>query len=451
MSDYNWTEAFLAKNNLSKNPIKRRLRNGIVFKEKGHGETAVFQVQPVNYLENGIWRPIDVTLQNDIGNLKGAPGLAPRITEDGEIRFVNKSMRMKTQSIGILTLADKSYQTVRDIPDGYVDGNRIIRQTQSYLHETILTEKGVKEQITIHQKPKNLSGDFMVLETEIYDTSMPDNLSGISLIEKEGLIIGGGSAWDSSGENTIPLKMRVVNHGGNRLVIYTGVPVSWLDEAVYPVVIDPTYSEQPDGTDGVDSYIAFLQNSTNYGSSVIMLIGEMNTGSSQLHRSLIKFDLTSIPTASPISAATLSFWITTDQSNVTAFWRVYRQKKTWVEAEVTWDDYASGSAWTAGGGFDIADCETTDIGELSVNNSQAPGTEEAIELDGQSADYAELIAQVGSAPSFANNGWLVRTSGEIDDGYHVDSSDSATPGERPQLVITYTVLGRKFNMYPRPL
>ena len=45
-----------------------------------------------------------------------------------------------------------------------------------------------------------------------------------------------------------------------------------------------------------------------------------------------------------------------------------------------------------------------------------------------------------AAGSQVNNGWMMKMQTETDDMYAYDSSDHATPGSRPELIITYTVL-----------
>lgn len=197
-----------------------------------------------------------------------------------------------------------------------------------------------------------------------------------------------------------------------------------------------SYTSQPDETSGIDTYLAQWQATSNKGTGTNINIGESNAGTDRRQRALIKYDLSSIVSGSVVSAATLSLWLYLDEANVGGDWKIYRQLTAWVESQATWNIYSTGNNWTTAGGFDAADCETTDFGSTPFGASEGAG-EKQIELDGQSADYAEFEDQVGNTPGTTNLGWLIRSAGEINDGYRFRSSAYATAGERPKLVATF--------------
>ena len=66
-------------------------------------------------------------------------------------------------------------------------------------------------------------------------------------------------------------------------------------------------------------------------------------------RSLIKFDLSSIPANATITSATLSLWTTGDLSDNDRTIRVYRLKTAFDESSATWNESASGVSWQSAG------------------------------------------------------------------------------------------------------
>ena len=74
-------------------------------------------------------------------------------------------------------------------------------------------------------------------------------------------------------------------------------------------------TSQPNGTDGMDTYIESGSTTTNFWTEVSLRIGEGNGSTNDLNRSLIKFDLSSIPANATITSATLSLWTSNDLSD----------------------------------------------------------------------------------------------------------------------------------------
>lgn len=90
--------------------------------------------------------------------------------------------------------------------------------------------------------------------------------------------------------------------------------------------------------------------STNYGSTITLPVG-FNTNNT-LYRSLVRFDLSSIPANATINKATLSLY-QVGSSGVPLAIRVYRSTKTWSEGTVTWNSNGTSfnsTAITSGGG-----------------------------------------------------------------------------------------------------
>ena len=192
-----------------------------------------------------------------------------------------------------------------------------------------------------------------------------------------------------------------------------------------------TYSSKPDDTTGYDTYINSSTPNTN-NNSTILIVGEGNT-SVDVARTLIKFDLSSIPANAVIQDATLSLWFSTDISSNARTMRAYRVLRNWVEAQATWNIYSTGNNWgTAGCANTTTDREATDIGSVSVSASETPDTEKQISLT------ASKVQEWVSGTT-ANYGLLIQMDTESNDAYAFHSSGGATAGYRPKLVINYTV------------
>jgi hypothetical protein len=231
-------------------------------------------------------------------------------------------------------------------------------------------------------------------------------------------------AEQAAGDPTAAL-MRVTRSGPNML-IEVRVPQPWLAAASYPVIIDPTLSLQPDAAAGQDAPIASGAATTNFGTLSTTNVGERSF-SSTTARTLIKFDLSSIPDTSPINSAVMSLYVTTDSSSNARTFRVYRTKRDWVEDQATWNIWKTGNSWSTAGGFHSDDCEQTDIGSRAFT---------ATETINQFKDFT-LTAAVKEDLDLGN-GWLVKADTETDDEYIFASSDNATAANRPKLVVDYT-------------
>lgn len=191
-----------------------------------------------------------------------------------------------------------------------------------------------------------------------------------------------------------------------------------------------TYSSQPDGTAGVDVALDQLSPTTNRGTTANIDVGEYNAATGNAYRSLLKFDLSSIPPNATINSVTLSLWQTTDWSDNGTPFRVFRVKRAWVEAQATWNIFSTGNSWQTVGGFGANDAEQTDIGSRAFTASEANGEK-------QWTLTASAIQEM-VAGTWANNGFMLKADTELNDMYRFRSSDDATSAERPKLVIDYS-------------
>jgi hypothetical protein len=149
--------------------------------------------------------------------------------------------------------------------------------------------------------------------------------------------------------------------------------------------------------------------------------------SGPVRRTLVRFDLSSIPTGSCVISASLKLKLT----NFGASPRTYEVRPLtapWTEAGVTWSNRQTGTPWTTAGG----DCG-------AATSSAATGTTNAPVMTWNvKTDVAAFV--VGTASNF---GWLVKDASEGAGGieFQFASKENGTASSRPQLVVAYTACG----------
>lgn len=95
------------------------------------------------------------------------------------------------------------------------------------------------------------------------------------------------------------------------------------------------------------------------------IIGKFAYGAANLHNSLFRFDLSSIPNGMPIASATFSLAEGTGTTNVNPP-QVWECLRPWVEGEQSWNEYSSGNSWTTGGGTGAGDRSASPIATWSA-------------------------------------------------------------------------------------
>ena len=194
-----------------------------------------------------------------------------------------------------------------------------------------------------------------------------------------------------------------------------------------------TLTIQPDETTGEDCFLYSVAATTNYATGDL-LIGESNADAA-VARSLLQFDLSSIPTGVLITSATLTLTFAEDgnyRATNSRTARVYRVLRNWVESEATWNIYSTGNNWgTAGCANTSTDRGATDIGTASFSTGNSAN--ETVVFTLNAANIQEMIG----GGSFTNNGFLIKVDTESDDLFYFCSSGEATESYRPKLTITY--------------
>lgn len=210
----------------------------------------------------------------------------------------------------------------------------------------------------------------------------------------------------------------------------TSTPTFTPTPTATPVVL--TLVLQPDGIAGLDTYIYNGSKNANYGSNGVMGVGEDNNANNRFARSLLKFDLSSIPANATINSAALSLWTDTDLSSNNRTIRVYRLKVPFNEMQASWNASATGVNWQTPGASGLNDRESIDIGSVLILNNEPLNLEKQIVLT--PSKIQEMVNG-----SFVNRGFIIVADTELNDRFNYKTSDSTSASQRPKLVIQYTL------------
>src|SRR3990172_7367524 len=244
-------------------------------------------------------------------------------------------------------------------------------------------------------------------------------------------------------KDTRPIAHEFVSVAGQPYILFT---LPDLTGMVRPLV-DPQFSSQPDAAAGKDTYIRSSApfNARNYGTTVDLLDGSDE-------KALIEFDCSSIPATATIEtgqAATISLYHSVQSSSVSftlTFYSIASGNADWPEGtkangtgvagDCCWDykdQAASPTAWAGSAGLSTAntDYESSSLGSVNGNRADAVGTEYSTVL---TASRIEGWFGVSNT----NYGLLITCGANLG---AIASSDHATAGYRPKLVIDYTEAG----------
>ena len=168
------------------------------------------------------------------------------------------------------------------------------------------------------------------------------------------------------------------------------VDSEWLSTAVYPVVIDPTTSIQPDASAGKDAYVDTSTPADNFGGLTYLMCG-VNSGSTYM--SYLQFDLTSIVTE--ILEASLYAYFYDSNSAVSSVVNIHKITSSWTEGGITYNsrpahdatiiDYATLPAVTYGW-YDW------DISELCEQWRNGAVSNYGVNLDSSSVGYTKFYS-----------------------------------------------------------
>ena len=140
-------------------------------------------------------------------------------------------------------------------------------------------------------------------------------------------------------------------------------------------------------------------------------------------RSLLRFDLSALPTGSTLSAASLTLTVsgTFGGNPGGESMNVHRLTQSWTEGGVTWNRYDGTNTWASAGG----DYDAT----VRATSTANPGVGGSIAWD------VTGLAQEWASNTHPNHGLIVINSGSTN-GLHFASKESGNVAYRPYLTTT---------------
>ena len=209
------------------------------------------------------------------------------------------------------------------------------------------------------------------------------------------------------------------NYGGNWLLELATGPI----EAAVAILVqsqDEWIGVLPTAnlTSDEDSYIKLKDPDDNFGSDVEMFVDRETT---DLHRALVQFDLSSIPAGATITSATLTIEAIGVGGDMSV--GAYQLLESWSESTVTWNERSTGVNWsTAGSNFNSTAEDLLDV----TSDDDGPHDFDLTSLvqdwvDGSASNYGVMV---GSPDGGGNR--------QIE--YMTRENTTA-----PVLVVTYTV------------
>lgn len=383
-----WVADFLTRNpDKAALPVEKRAKHAIHFRRPDGQIEAHFTGAPQHYLDtDGLWKPLDTALKSAPDGFYGAPGLDVLIHLDGRVK-----------------VKDSNYQQFIELPgnpNGTLDGDRIVRSFAGGRQYLYLTETGYREEIVIDKKTFPFE-KFIIKKTG----TLPVRFTEGTMLAK-----------DKNGME----------------FIYRGDSVTfgkWLDNAIYPVIIDPDFTS--DAADasilGISSsYASAHDNASNlYTTATDIWVSQALSGSLlyYLYRGFMKFVTNSIPDSANITQVNLNLVCTFDHSDTDCIIEVVEQD--WSAS----DPITDGNKETVFDAcYDAANhIDWRSTSGMEINTQYSSGNLTTAYVSKTASTYYSLRSDKDKA-STAPTGYETITIG---------ANENTTPGYRPVLTVVY--------------
>lgn len=133
------------------------------------------------------------------------------------------------------------------------------------------------------------------------------------------------------------------------LIITTFLAVILITTTSLRITGNVIFSSQPDPTLGKDTYIR-QDSATNYGLDPVLKIGTASTAGGKELKSILKFNVSSIPQTDTIINATLQLYLTYPSTSNTVTINAYPATSDSEELEANWLNLSATTAWNSQGG-----------------------------------------------------------------------------------------------------
>ena len=438
----NWLNTFLTENPAyAVLPIVRRSKRAVHF-QRGDGLIeAVFTGKPI--YDTATWLPIDTAIITRPDGKYGAAGVPVSIDPvDDRVSIDGTAYAQRSLRVGTFRPSNRQFTSMFTIPVGSISGDSSVATGTiggaNWEHRLRLLEDGIHETLILYSRPSISAQDtdYVVIQTQIWGKTFPDGwLNDYQEGEYQFPI---PTAWSQAGRPA-PVRRYARNVGGNQF-IYTGIPVSWMQNpGRYPVTFDPDFAgSTADGNvEGRDVTTYATARSTSYSyvtSGTYFLVGQTYEGGKgepgyRVFRGFLKFDTSSIGAGSTVTQVNLKLVSPVD-SSVTDF-DVQIVKQDWSAQDPLSDANREAA-------FDNCLAGTLDGGSpwrntlsMAINTQYASPNLDTAWVNKTGNTYYSL----NSSRDTGNN---TPTGAEY---IQIASQENATSGYRPVLTVAYTAGG----------
>lgn len=313
----NWVSQFLERNDISRRPVVRRSRYSTHFGLPGGMEEVYFTGQPQYYRDNdGVMKPIEKRWARH-GSEYGAPWSQVRIAPDGSLCIQGSEYAQHGACVGLYDPAARRFRSLVGVPPGRLQGGKMVAETGIYRREQILTETGLREDLVLAGMPPAICDetDLIGITCEIHGATWPDGPLGPYW--SWGKFFPAPRAQDARGRG-IPCQRFAFALGG-RQHVFTGVAAGFLQDAVFPVTIDPDFTGHTNdgniiGMDNVYANARANVNGFDTTDNGLAIGQDFSTPTYVVYRAFIKFNTAAIADNDSVAKAQLGLTVITDES-----------------------------------------------------------------------------------------------------------------------------------------
>ncbi len=186
-----------------------------------------------------------------------------------------------------------------------------------------------------------------------------------------------------------------------------------------------TIQPENDGTEACDNVLVSGSPNANCGTLTDLYVGYYNENTWKIQRSILKFDISGVPTGTRVIDASLQLYKYHCSDNTIDI-DAHRITQNWTESSSTWNTYDGTNPWSSAGG----DYDSTVIDTTTVDTTT--GVWDAWNITTLARDWNEGI--------YSNYGVLLKSVDEeapSNDKWYRSSDYSTHTSLRPKLVISY--------------
>ena len=434
----NWVADFLAAN--SGVQIVGRARHALHVRA-GNDVQAFFLGLPIHYWDAADgWLPIETDLV-DLAGLYSFKGCPVTVTPDGLVTLAGTNYWQQTDNIGVFNQANRQFTPLLTLPSGIRDRNALVRTVPAWgTHRLYLTPRGLREELTMLQAPSGGANDWLVIRSATGGKTWGEGFIG------DTPLVGGYYSPIPFGMDAnrrpIPVR-RYARVVGGVQYLYTGIKISDLQGAAFPIVFDPDFTSGS-GDGKVQGENATYATSRSTSAAYTTTGTDRDVGQNLVasnyycNRLFLPFDTSSIGAGSTVTAVTLTLTITgrdVTSSNFT----VIIMKQDWsaqdplsdANREAAYDNCLAGTQ-------DDNNWAAVDATTPATNTPTASGALATSWVNKTGTTYYSLI----SSRDLAGN---TPTAAEYSD---LAMSEHATSAYRPALNVTYTTGGAPPSILP---